>query len=174
MALEWWIPCSYAYIQPPSLLSWYHFVNEYALVAERDGQLKTSSATGILMGSIHTRHKYCHMIGLLFLQPCYESFNLATFNFLTTDHSYHPQIRSGPYSVSSRGSCDDVLLEVFTLGGFPIPTILQRTPELLRGASSSFGCCVLFRAIWTGLQGFPQLVTGRAEGGSVGGWVTTY
>ncbi|CAM9612172.1 unnamed protein product [Rangifer tarandus platyrhynchus] len=84
----------------------------------------------------------------------------VAFNFLTTDRSYHPQTRSGPYSVSSRGSCDDVPLEVFTLGGFPIPTILQCTPELLHGASSSVGCCVLLRAIRTGLQGFPQLVTG--------------
>ena len=122
MALESSIPCSCANVQPPSLLSGYRSVNEYALAAERDGQLKTSSATGILMGSTHTRHKNCHVIGLLFLWPCHESFNLATFYFLSTDRSYHPQIRSGPYSVPSRGSCDDVLLEVFTLGGFPIPT----------------------------------------------------
>lgn len=134
---------------------------------------------GVLVGSIHMRHRYPHIVGqfCLFLQPTRsQSFNLVTSNVLTTNLSYHPQIRRQPQFTSSlllakENNMMMYCLKFYALGGFPISTVCQHTTE--QGCSSTAvylqlaaACCSEpseNRRHW-----FPPQSTGLSGGRTVG------
>ena len=86
------------------------------------------------MGIQNGKHSYKTQIlshdGPILSLTLLSVFQSSYFQIPDPDLNYHPQIRRGPHFTSSIGSCNDVLVGVLALGGFPITTVFQHTTKL--------------------------------------------